>query len=257
MDHKAWSAQFCEAEKTGVQIEAPKSVNPEMTIEDAYAIQLATIDQKIAGGETVIGLKIGLTSIGMQKLLGVNEPDYGHLMDSMLLREGEPCDTKTLLQPRVEGELAFCLKSPLKGPGITVSDVYNATAWVSPAIEVVDSRIKDWKIKLEDTISDNGSSARFVLGGKMTPIGDIDMKCVGMTLERNGLLVSSGAGAEVMGNPAYAVAWLANKLAQFGISLKTGDIIMSGALTAMEPASPGDVYTVSFTNMGFVTVRFE
>ncbi len=161
-----------------------------------------------------------------------------------------------LIQPKVEGELSFCLGKSLQGPGITVADVYDATEWVTPSIEIVDSRIKDWKIRLPDTIADNGSSARFMLGGRMMPIGAVDMRLTGMTLEQNGVLVSSGTTAEVWGNPAASVAWLANKLGQFGISLKAGSIVMAGAVTAAVPAKAGDVFTVSFQGMGSVTVRF-
>ena len=156
----------------------------------------------------------------------------------------------------MEGELSFCLNKTLKGPGVTIADVYDATAWVTPSIEIVDSRIKDWKIKLCDTIADNGSSARFMLGGRMVPVGAVDMRLTGMTLEKNGELVSSGTTAEVWGNPAASVAWLANKLGQFGIELKAGSIVMAGAVTAALPAQAGDAFTVSFQGLGSVTVKF-
>lgn len=245
------------AEKERVQIDKITDSYPGMTVEDAYKIQLQNIDRKIKNGEKVIGMKIGLTGKAMQNLLKVGEPDYGHLTNKMLLLEGEICDTSELLQPRVEGELAFCLKKPLQGPGITIVDVYNATEWVVPSIEIVDSRIKDWKITLPDTIADNGSSARFILGSGMTRINKIDMRLIGMTLEKNGELVNSGTGAEVWGNPAAAVAWLANKLAEFGIGLKEGNIVLSGAVTAAQFAVSGDIFTVSFHGMGSVTVKFK
>lgn len=257
MDYRKIAESLYQAEKGVYQINTISDENPEMTVEDAYHIQLENVAKKVADGEKIIGMKIGLTSRGMQNLLGVNEPDYGHLTNKMLLLEGDICSTKKLLQPKVEGELAFCLKKSLKGPGITIADVYNATDWVVPAIEIVDSRIKDWKIKLVDTIADNGSSARIVLGSKMTPIGDIDMRLTGMNLEKNGVLVSSGTTAEVWGNPAAAVAWLANKLSQFDIELKEGSIILSGAVTAAESVKAGDNFTVSFQGMGSVSVKFE
>lgn len=257
MDCKKTAENLYKAEKGVYQIETISKQNPDMTVENAYKIQLENVEKKVTDGEKIIGMKVGLTSKAMQNLLGVNEPDYGHLTDKMLLLEGNICLMKELIQPKVEGELAFCLKKPLKGPGITIADVYNATGWVVPAFEIVDSRIKDWKIKLVDTIADNGSSAKLVLGSKMTKIGDIDMRLIGMNLEKNGELVSSGTGAEVWGNPAAAVAWLANKLAQFDIELKEGDIILSGAVTAAEAAKSGDVFTVSFQGMGRVTVKFE
>ena len=156
-----------EAEKSVLQIDTISSRYPEMTADDAYAIQLMNVEKELAKGRKLVGMKIGLTSRAMQNLIGVNIPDYGHLTDAMLLLEGQPCKVEELNQPKVEGELAFCLKKSLKGPGLTIADVYDATDYVVPAIEIVDSRIKDWQIKLVDTIADNGSSARFVVGSCM------------------------------------------------------------------------------------------
>lgn len=257
MDRKKTAQELFDAEKERRQIAMPTASNPNMTVEDAYAIQLENVAKKVAAGEKIIGMKIGLTSKGMQNLLHVNEPDYGHLTDKMLVLEGEACPVDELIQPKVEGELAFCLKKTLRGPGVTVADVYNATDYVIPAIEIVDSRIKDWKITLPDTIADNGSSARFMIGGRMTPIAEVDMRLTGMTLEKNGELVNSGTCAEVLGNPAASVAWLANKLSSFNIELKEGNIVMAGALTAAQPAAKGDSFTVSFYGMGSVTAKFK
>ncbi|QGU96268.1 2-keto-4-pentenoate hydratase [Clostridium bovifaecis] len=257
MDCKKVAKELYKAEKEIYQINTISAENADMTVEDAYAIQLENVLRRKEAGEKIIGMKVGLTSKGMQKLLGVNEPDYGHLTDKMLLLEGEICKRDELLQPKVEGELAFCLNKRLMGPGVTIADVYNATEYVVPAIEIVDSRIKDWKIKLVDTIADNGSSAKLVLGSKMTPIENVDMRLVGMNLEKNGELVSTGTGAEVLGNPAAAVAWLANKLSEFGIALEEGNIVLAGAVTAAEVAEKGDIFTVSFQGMGSVTVKFK
>lgn len=257
MDYKMIAKDLFDAEIGCYQIEMISASNPGMTVEDAYNIQLENVARKAAAGEKVIGMKIGLTSKAMQNLLHVDEPDYGHLTEKMLLFEGEICPIDELIQPKVEGELAFCLSKPLRGPGITIADVYNATDWVVPAIEIVDSRIKDWKINLPDTIADNGSSARFVLGSRMKPIADVDMRLTGMTLEKNGELINSGTCAEVWGNPAAAVAWLANKLAAFGIELKGGSTVLAGALTAAQPAEREDSFTVSFYDMGSLTVKFK
>lgn len=256
MDHKKAAQQLWDAEQGRYQIDMLTLHDPDMTVEDAYAVQLENVRRREELGQKVIGMKIGLTSAGMQKLLNVNEPDYGHLFDNMLLLERDTCSMSGLIQPKVEGELSFCLNKTLKGPGVTIADVYDATAWVTPSIEIVDSRIKDWKIKLCDTIADNGSSARFMLGGRMVPVGAVDMRLTGMTLEKNGELVSSGTTAEVWGNPAASVAWLANKLGQFGIELKAGSIVMAGAVTAALPAQAGDAFTVSFQGLGSVTVKF-
>ena len=256
MDYKELANRLWEAEQSRVQIGRLTDEFPEMTVEDAYRVQLENVARRTGNGEKIIGMKIGLTSQAMQKLLNVSVPDYGHLFAPMLLTEGQPCSVSDLIQPKVEGELSFCLNKTLKGPGITIADVYEATKYVVPSLEIVDSRIKDWKIKLQDTIADNGSSARFVVGGRMTPIEAVDMRLTGMTLEKNGELINSGTTAEVWGNPAAAVACLANMLAEFDIALEAGSIVMAGALTAMVPVEAGDVMTASFQGMGSVTVRF-
>ena len=204
----------------------------------------------------VVGKKIGLTSIAMQKLIGVNEPDYGHLFDSMLVREGEPVPCSRLLLPKVEGEVAFVLKRRLKGPGVTIADVLRATEGVMASIEIVDSRVRDWKIKLEDSVADNASSARFVVGSRLVDPAGIDLRLVGMVLEKNGEVVNTGAGAAVLGHPAASVAWLANKIGEFGIALEEGEIILSGALTAAVDARAGDSFLISFGGLGTVGVRF-
>ena len=256
MEHKALADMLWEAEEKRVQIGRLTDMHPEMTVEDAYRVQLENVDRRLQKGAKLIGMKIGLTSQGMQKLLNVDVPDYGQLFHDMLLTDGQVCRVCELIQPKVEGELSFCLNKTLKGPGVTVADVYEATKYVVPSLEIVDSRIKDWKIKLQDTIADNGSSARLMVGSRMTPIEQVDMRLTGMTLEKNGELVNSGTTAEVWGNPAAAVACLANMLAEFGIELKAGSIVMAGALTAAVPVEAGDVVTASFQGMGSVSVKF-
>lgn len=256
MNYHELADQLWEAEKNRAQIQRLTDRFPEMTVADAYRIQLANVDRRLKNGERLIGMKIGLTSQGMQKLLNVDVPDYGHLFDGMLLTDGQVCHTSRLIQPKVEGELTFCLRKGLKGPGVTVADVYEAVRYVAPSIEIVDSRIQDWKVKLQDTVADNGSSACLMMGARMTPIEQVDMRLTGMTLEKNGELVNSGTTAEVWGNPAAAVACLANMLAEFDIELKAGSIVMAGALTAAVPVQAGDVVTASFQGMGSVTVKF-
>jgi 2-keto-4-pentenoate hydratase len=256
MEYKKIALELLTAEADCKPISALTATYPDLTVEDAYRIQQAEIEIKLAQGKRIIGKKIGLTSKGMQKLLGVNEPDYGHLLDSMLLSEEFPCCRAELLQPKIEGELAFILKDTLQGPGVTIADVYRATEYIVPAFEIVDSRIRDWKIKLADTVADNASSARLLLGSRMAPIKDLDLRLIGMLLQKNGEMVSSGVGAEVWGNPAAAVAWLANKLAVFGGTLKAGEIILSGAVTAAEVVNAGDEFTVSFYGLGSVTCKF-
>lgn len=256
MDYQAIAEKLLTAERQCIPIDPLTNVYPTMTVEDAYRIQLAIVEKKKTDKNKIIGKKIGLTSRAMQRLLNVNEPDYGHLLSNMLLLEGEPCVRKKLIWPRVEGELAFILKERLQGPGITPSDVLRATEGIMPAFEIVDSRIRDWKIKLPDTVADNGSSAFLVLGSRMMPAKDLDLRLIGMVLEKNGEVVSTGAGAAVWGNPAAAVAWLANKLSDFGIALEAGEIILSGALTAAEDANEGDVFSVSFDRLGTLSLKF-
>ena len=256
MNYHELADQLWEAEENRTQIQRLTDRFPEMTVADAYRIQLVNVERRLNNGQRLIGMKIGLTSQGMQKLLNVDVPDYGHLFDGMLLTDGQVCHISQLIQPKVEGELSFCLSKTLKGPGVTVADVYDAVRYVAPSIEIVDSRIQDWKVKLQDTVADNGSSARLMMGARMTPIEQVDMRLTGMTLEKNGELVNSGTTAEVWGNPAAAVACLANMLAEFGIELKAGSVVMAGALTAAVPVEAGDVVTASFQGMGSVTVKF-
>ena len=244
MNYKELAERLRKAESDRVQISRLNDEFPEMTVADAYQIQLENVAYKQAQGQKLIGMKIGLTSAAMQKMLQVDVPDYGHLFDNMLLPEGTPCRMSWMIQPKVEGELSFCLKKD------------EATDYVVPSLEIVDSRIKDWKIKLQDTVADNGSAGRFVVVGRMTPIAAVDMRLTGMTLEKNGELINSGTTAEVGGNPAATVACLANMLSEFGIGLKAGSIVMAGALTGMTPVERGDVVTASFCGMGSVSVKF-
>lgn len=247
-----------EAEKGVTPVEPLTTTWAGLTIEQAYAVQLGGVRIRAERDSLkVVGKKIGLTSIAMQKLIGVDEPDYGHLYDSMLVREGEPVPCGRLLLPKVEGEVAFVLNRKLNGPGVTIADVLRATAGVMASIEIVDSRIRDWKIKLPDTIADNASSARFVLGSRLLDPAGIDLRLVGMVMEKNGEVVSTGAGAAVLGHPAASVAWLANKLSEFGIALEEGEIILSGALTAAVDARAGDCFLISFGGLGTVGVRFS
>ena len=201
--------------------------------------------------------KIGLTSVAVQKMLGVDEPDYGHLLDSMVVENGGTIDTKTMLLPKIEGEIAFVLKKDLKGPNVTAVDVIQATDYVLPALEIVDSRVQDWKIKLQDTVADNASSGLYVLGGKPTKLEDIDLELLGMVLSQNGEMVNTGVGAAALGNPATCVAWLANRLADYDISLKAGEVILSGALSGMVVAKSGDSFTARFAHLGQVSVNFK
>jgi 2-keto-4-pentenoate hydratase len=224
--------------------------------DEAYGIQLALIEMKKSAGAKVVGKKIGLTSKAMQKMLNVDQPDYGHILDTMVLQDAAVMQLSELIQPKIEPEIAFILERELKGPGVTPIQVLAATRFVVPALEIIDSRIEGWKIKLCDTIADNASSARVVLGNSPRRVEERDLKLMGMVLEKNGNIVQTGAGGAVLGHPAIAVAWLANAVGQFGVSLGAGEIIMPGALCAATDVRAGDLLQASFDGLGTVSVRF-
>jgi 2-oxopent-4-enoate/cis-2-oxohex-4-enoate hydratase len=190
-------------------------------------------------------------------MLGVNQPDFGQLTDRMVINQGESIAMKSLIQPKAEGEIAFVLKRDLNGPGVTVADVLRATEGVMACFEIVDSRIRDWKIRIQDTIADNASCGVFVLGDRLVDPRNLDLFTTGMVLEKNGRLVGTGAGAASMGSPAIAVAWLANTLGQLGMSLKAGEVILSGALSAMVPVNAGDNLRMTLAGIGSCSVRFD
>ncbi|MHC8366907.1 2-oxopent-4-enoate hydratase [Pseudomonas sp. ZT5P21] len=229
---------------------------PDMTLEQAYEVQLSMIQRRLDDGQRVIGKKIGVSSKVVMDMLGVDQPDFGHLLSEMLYDDGAAITIDGLIAPKAEGEIAFVLKEDLHGPGITVADVLRATAYVMPCFEIVDSRVRDWKIRIQDTVADNASAGAFVLGGQGVAPRDVDLACVGMTLEKNGEVVATGAGAAALGHPANAVAWLANKLGQLGIGLNKGEVILSGSLAAMVPVQAGDQLRISLGGIGSASVRF-
>jgi 2-keto-4-pentenoate hydratase len=251
-----YSEHLEKAAIAGKGVEPITVMYPDITIQEAYQIQLATIDKKVAAGSRIIGKKIGLTSLAMQQLLKVDQPDYGHLLDDMVVENGGTIPFLRVLQPKVEAEIAFVLKKDLIGPRVTAVEVLLATAYVLPALEIVDSRIADWKIKLQDTVADNASSGLYVLGGKPVVPHEVDLTLAGMVFYKNGEIVNTGVGAAALGNPAACVAWLANKLFEFGITLKAGEVILSGALSAAVNAEPGDHFRARIAHLGEVSVKF-
>jgi len=253
---KDWAEKLFQAGETGVPVNPLTVEWPEIDIPTAYNIQLKVLEQKSARGEKVVGMKIGLTSRAMQQMLGVHEPDYGHVLDSMVGYEGEPVRISGLIEPRVEAEIAFVLKDRLQGPGVTVADVLRATAGVMPSLEIIDSRIKDWKIKIQDTIADNASSAAIILGGILTPVAGLDLRLTGMVLEKDGQVLATATGAAVSGHPAAAVAWLANALCRYNLSLEPGMVVLSGSLTQAVPVEPGTVINAAFDRLGTVSCKF-
>jgi 2-oxopent-4-enoate/cis-2-oxohex-4-enoate hydratase len=230
--------------------------HPEMTIEDAYRVQERLNARRLQAGETVVGHKIGVTSKAVMSMLGVYQPDFGVLLDGMIYNEGHAIRADSLIQPKAEGEIAFLLKRDLQGPGIGAADVLAATEGVMACFEIVDSRIRDWKIRIQDTVADNASCGVFVLGDRVVDVRDLDLDTCGMVLELNGEVVATGAGAAALGAPANAVAWLANTLGRLGIALKAGEVILSGSLAAMVPVKAGDSLRVSIGGIGGCSVRF-
>jgi 2-keto-4-pentenoate hydratase len=227
-----------------------------MDASDAYEIQLQNVAKRVSTGETVEGHKVGLSSKAMQRMLGVHEPDYGHLLSDMFFSDGEDIPASTFLQPRVEIEIAFVLGRPLAGPGTSIADVVRATEYVMPSIEIVDSRVADWKVLLPDTIADNASSGAVVLGGSPRRLPDVDVKLTGGVLWANGRVAETGAAGAVLGNPIAAVAWLANKVAAFGVTLEPAHVVLPGSFTRMIPVAAGDRVRAEFEDMGYVSVAF-
>jgi 2-keto-4-pentenoate hydratase len=229
---------------------------PDASVDDAYGIQLAQVTAWTEAGARVKGHKVGLTSAAMQRQLGVDQPDFGHLLDSMFLPEGVPADYSGFLQPRAEPEIAFVLGRPLAGPGVTAAEAIAAVDFVLPALEIIDSRISDWKITLADTIADNASSGAVVLGTRPVRPEALDLALTGCLFFRNGRVVGTGAGGAVLGSPVNALVWLANTLGERGVALEAGQVVMPGSLTAAVPLAAGDTVSASFDRIGSVSITF-
>lgn len=230
----------------------------DISIEDAYAISGRVLERRIESGARVIGKKIGLTSKAVQNMLKVGQPDFGYLTDDMAFNQGEEiCISERLIQPKAEGEVAFILKKDLIGPGLTAADILAATDCVLPCFEVVDSRIENWQIKIEDTVADNASCGVFLLGDRAVDPRKVDLATCGMVVEKNGSIISTGAGAAALNSPVNCVTWLANTLGRFGTPLKAGEVILSGSLVPLEPVNAGDFMSVSIGGIGSASVRFS
>ena len=251
------AADLAQAERSREGIAQLTVAYPDIDVVDAYEIQLINIRQRIAEGARVVGHKVGLSSKVMQQMMGVNEPDYGHLLDDMQVFEDVPVAAKNYLLPRVEVEVGFILSADLPGAECTEEDVLAATEALVPSIELIDTRIKDWKIKICDTIADNASSAGFVLGEARVSPTDIDAKAIDAKLTRNGELIAEGRSDAVLGNPVTAVAWLSRKVESFGVRLKKGDIVLPGSCTVAVDARAGDEFVASFAGLGSVRLSFE
>jgi 2-keto-4-pentenoate hydratase len=244
------------AEETRVAVPPIIQTHPDIDVVDAYEIQLRNIRRRVTAGARIVGHKVGLSSLAMQQMMGVNESDYGHLLDDMVLTEDTPVEASRFLLPRVEVEVGFVLGDDLPGEGCTVEDVIRATEYVTPAIELIDSRIADWKIGLFDTISDNASSAGLVLGRERRKPDELDLTAIEATLSRNGDQVATGRSDAVLGNPAIAVAWLAQKVASFGVRLEAGHVVLPGSCTRAYDVKAGDSVVATFDGLGTVSVSF-
>ena len=256
------AAKLDRAEKTRTQLRHFSAAYPEMTIEDGYAIQREWLKIKLAEGHVIKGRKIGLTSRAMQRSSQIDEPDYAPLLDSMFIESGQDIPVDRFIAPRVEVELAFVLNKPLRGPGVTLFDVLDATAYVTPAVEIIDARIEQFDRetrvprKVFDTISDFAANAAIVTGGRPVRPMDIDLRWVGALLYKNGAVEDSGLAAAVLNHPATGVAWLANKIAPYGESLNANDVILSGSFTSPMAACAGDTFHVDYGSLGGIALNF-
>ena len=246
--------ELATAERDRVPVEPLTARYQGFDLESAYSVQSVVMGRRLSAGARLVGHKVGLTNIAMQQQLGVSEPDFGRFLDEMEIPADGSLALNSLIQPRIEPEIAFVLARDLVGPGVQVDDVLAATDAVAPALEIIDSRIADWRIKLADTVADNASSSRFVVGPRR-PVDGVDLAELEGTLVRDGSVVGSGRGAAVLGHPAAAVAWLANTLAKYGESLSAGEVVLPGALCASVPLSSGRVFRTEMGDLGAVSVE--
>ena len=230
--------------------------HPELDWDDAYAIQDAILQRKLSRGRRLIGLKAGLTSHAKMKQMGVTSPVFGFMTDDYALPDCGEVAVARLIHPKVEPEIAFVLKHPLRGPGCHVGDVLAATAYLLPGIEVIDSRYRDFKFDLKSVIADNTSATRFVVGGTPSPVTGVDLSTLGVIMEKNGQAVAMGVGAAVLGNPASAVAMLANHLGARGVEIPAGSIVLSGGITEAVSVAAGDTVALRVHGMGTTSLRF-
>ena len=230
---------------------------PELDEALAYEVQERLIEMKCKEEKTKrIGRKLGLTSKAKQEMMGVHEPSYGVLLENMQLFEGDHISLSPFIHPKLEPEIAFIFDKELKGPHVTVADVLNATKYIAPAVELIDSRFHGFSFTLQDAVADNSSSSRFIIGERFYSPEDFDLKLMGMVFKQNGEVVATGAGAAVMGHPARAIAWLANRLYKVGQSIQPGEIVLSGSLSAAIKIEPGDHFSAEFDGIGTVETRF-
>ncbi|HEY2075759.1 MAG TPA: fumarylacetoacetate hydrolase family protein [Streptosporangiaceae bacterium] len=244
-----------EARRTRQAIEPFTDADPDLGMADGYAIAQQLTRLLVADGDEVIGYKVGLTSKPMQQMIGVSSPDHGPVLGSTVYADRDAVSLSRFIQPRIEAEIAFVLSADLRGPGITALQARQAIAGMVAAVEIVDSRFADWRIRLADTVADLASNGAAAMSSRLVPLGDLDPRLIGMVLTRSGELVDTGAGAAALGDPVAVVAWLANTLGEMGDGLEAGQLVMTGALHAAVPMRAGDVFRAEFDRLGPVTVR--
>ncbi len=254
--HREAAASLLESHRTKVQGQRPSERFPEITLEDSYAISSMVADTFVAEGRKIVGHKIGLTSKAMQAASKIDEPDFGYLFSDQVLNDGAIVKFEDYCVPRVEPELTFVLKEPLKGPGVGLVDVLRATEYVIPSIEIIDARVTEPR-RIFDTVADNGAGAGIVLGGRPVRPHDVDLRWIGAAFYRNSEIEETGLSCGVLGHPAMAIAWLANKLGPFGTVLEPGNLMLSGSFTRPVWAKKGDTLHADFGALGGVAVHFE
>ena len=253
-DAPAKARALYDARRTRVPIPPFTDDDPSLGMADGYAIQRELVPMLLADGDEIIGYKVGLTSKPMQRMLGVDSPDYGPVLASTVYRDGDDVPAGRFIAPKVEAEIVFVLGERLAGPGVTVDEARTAISGAAAAMEIVDSRIVDWRIKLADTVADLASNGAVAVSENVVPVAGLDPRLIGMVLTRDGELVDTGAGAAALGDPVAVVAWLANVLAEDGIALEPGHLVMTGALHAAVPMVPGESYLAEFDRLGSIGI---
>ena len=254
-DPKAKAAALYEARRTRVPIPPFTDEDPSLGMADGYAIQQELVTLVLADGDRIVGYKVGATSKAMQRVIGIDSPDYGPVFASTVYADGDAIPLDRFIQPKVEAEIVFVMGSRLAGPGVSVTEARQAIAGAAAAMEIVDSRIEDWRIKLADTVADLASNGAVVISSRTVPLDELNPRLIGMAITRNGELLDTGAGAAALGDPVAVVAWLANVLGQDGIALEPGHLVMTGSLHGAEPMKPGDIFRAEFDRLGAVTIR--
>jgi 2-keto-4-pentenoate hydratase len=249
------AAALYDARRTLVPIAPLTDADPGLTMADGYLVQQGVVRRYLADGDRIVGYKLGLTSKPMQVMLGVDSPDFAPVMASHVHSDGASIAASGFIAPKLEAEIALVLGAELSGTDCTALDVLHATEGVVASLELVDSRVADWRIKLPDTVADMASSGAIVVSGRMVPVDEVDLALLGMVFTRDGEVIATGAGAAALGNPAAALAWLVRTLHPLGVTVPAGSLVMTGALHAAVPIAAGETYRAEFDRLGPVTVR--